>query len=128
MTVKKKRVRYASIAMAAINRHVVLRGSSVMTVLILARYCMSPSIYLVPQLQLWHLLWLESAQSVGGLTSEVMWVLRTLSHGDAAPLNTHWLPNKVDHILCNIFELLLLTTGHKTSRLCAKFLSLCVLR
>jgi len=65
-------VRSASIGTATINRHVVLGVSSVMTVLILVRYQMSLSIYLVPQLQLWHLLWLESAQSVGGLTSEVV--------------------------------------------------------
>lgn len=43
-----------------------------MTVHIIVRYCMNPSIYLVPQLQLWYLLWLESAQSVGGPTFEVM--------------------------------------------------------
>jgi hypothetical protein len=64
-------VRTASIGTAAINGNV-LRGSSGMTVLILGRYRMSLSIYLVPQLQLWHVLWLESAQSVGGPTSEVM--------------------------------------------------------
>ena len=67
-----------------------------MTVIIPVRYRMSLSINLVPQLQLWHLHLLCSAQAVGGLTSEVIKVLRIMSHEDAAPISILWLPNNID--------------------------------
>jgi hypothetical protein len=81
---QERDVRSANTAMAAINRHDILRGSSDMTVPILARYRV-----IAPQLQLWHLHWLVFVQSVGG---------RFVSHGDVAPINTQCLPDNVDQV------------------------------
>jgi hypothetical protein len=64
-------LRSASSGMDATDRQEVLRGPSVGIVPILVQYRMSFSKALVPRLQLWHLHWLVSVQSVGDLHSQV---------------------------------------------------------
>jgi hypothetical protein len=64
-------VRSAISGMNAVHRYELFRGSSVGTVQILVRYCVSFSTTLVPQLQLWHLHWLVSVQSAGYMHSRL---------------------------------------------------------
>jgi hypothetical protein len=61
------------------------------------QYRVSFSISLVPQLQLCHLQWLVSKQSVGVLHSQLLYVLHFVSGGDAAPIvETHQRLHNVD--------------------------------
>jgi hypothetical protein len=64
-------VRSTSSGMDGIDRHEVFRGPSVGIVPILVRYRVSFSMALVPQLQLWHLHWLVTVQSMGDLHSQL---------------------------------------------------------
>jgi hypothetical protein len=65
-------VHSVSIGMNAVDCHEVLRGPLVWIVPILVRYHVSFSTDVIPQLQLWHLHWLMSIQSVGDLHSQVL--------------------------------------------------------
>jgi hypothetical protein len=79
-------VRSASRGMYAMERLEVLRRPSVGVDSILVRSCLSLSTAPVPQLQLWHLYWLVSVQSVGNLQPHEPYVLHFLSPGDSAPI------------------------------------------
>jgi hypothetical protein len=73
-------------SMDALDHHEVRRGPLVWIVTLVVRY-LSTSIL---QLQLWHLHWLVSVQSVSELHSREPYVLQFLSHTDAGPIvKTH---------------------------------------
>jgi hypothetical protein len=62
---------FVSNGMDATDHHEVLRAPTVGIIPIFLRYRVCFSTALVPQLQLWQLHWLVSAQSVGDLHSRV---------------------------------------------------------
>jgi hypothetical protein len=73
-------VRPTSSGMAARDLHEVLRRPSVEKVPTVLRYCVGFSTALAPQLQLWHIHWLVSVESVGELRARVPQVVHFLSH------------------------------------------------
>lgn len=66
--------------------------------------CVTLSTSLIPKLPFWHLHWLVFVQSVDNLDSQMLEVLRYISHGDAtAFVKTQQCPYDINQesVLCN---------------------------